>query len=251
MNYKESTWIGPLPRSKNVAHSCWNTCSIMLPPCVREASEALRRIHTRDSQVRPWTSLLGSPDEEILEVAEHVYREELAVVPSVLPHQWHDRCMRELWWKLHRLMARASLPIEIRMAWTSSRSRRCLCSHSTSRACSPSCRHGGMEAAKKLKEDASAGQPEVRRYSHSRGRNRSRQHQSPSPQYPSKHQSPSPSHPLSLSCSMKNLHFYTRLHKSRSRVWQNDAPTPGEYQRNKLGSTRKETWVMTPHCLQT
>ena len=31
-----------------------------------------------------WT-LLGSPDEEILKVAEQVYRGQLAVVPSVLP----------------------------------------------------------------------------------------------------------------------------------------------------------------------
>ena len=33
-----------------------------------------------------WT-LLGSPDKEILEVVEQVYRGELAVVPCVLPHQ--------------------------------------------------------------------------------------------------------------------------------------------------------------------
>ena len=35
-------------------------------------------------------TLLGFPDEEILEVAEQVCRGELAVVPSILPHQWQD-----------------------------------------------------------------------------------------------------------------------------------------------------------------
>ena len=33
-------------------------------------------------------TLLGSPNAEILKVAEWVYRGELAIVPSVLPHKW-------------------------------------------------------------------------------------------------------------------------------------------------------------------
>ena len=184
------------------------------------------RTWTGDGQVSPWTSLhaepLGSPDKEILEVAEQVYRAELAVAPSILPNQWQDWCMRELCWELHRCMARASLQSDIRMAQSSSRSR-CLCSHSTPRACSPSSRHRGMEAAKWLKEDAPAGQSEVRRHSHSRGRDRSKQHQSPSPQCLSRCQSPSPSPPWSCPVA-----------ESRSRTWWDDTSTPAEKQKKQV-----------------
>ena len=41
-------------------------------------------------------NLLGSPDAEILKVAEQVYRGELAVAPSVLPCIQQDGCMKEL-----------------------------------------------------------------------------------------------------------------------------------------------------------
>ena len=126
-------------------------------------------------------TLLGSPDKEILEVAEQVYRGELALAPTVLPCQWQDWCMKELRQVLHRCMARVGLQSEIRMARSSSRSRRHLCTHSTSRGCSFSSEHRGTEAAKQLKKDAPTGQSEARRCSHSRGRDRSRHHQSPSP----------------------------------------------------------------------
>ena len=55
-----------------------------------------------------WT-LLGSPDAEILKVAEQVYWGEDMVAPSVFPHQQQNGCMRKLHQELARCMARAGL----------------------------------------------------------------------------------------------------------------------------------------------
>ena len=93
----------------------------------------------------------------------------------------------------------------------------------------------GAESAKWPREEPSTGQSGSRRQcSHSRGRYRSRQCQSPSPQCPSQCQSPSPrppqSHPANeqLTHSLDDLNLQLRSHKSQSRVWHDDAPTPTE-----------------------
>ena len=80
-------------------------------------------------------TLLGSTDVEMLKIAEQAYWGECIVVPSVLPHQWHEECMRELHQELTKCMARAGLQNPAR---ATTRSRRCSYSHSTSWTHSPS-----------------------------------------------------------------------------------------------------------------
>ena len=73
-------------------------------------------MHSQGSQPEPaelvpehppvWT-LVGSPDAEILRVAEQVYWGEHVVAPSVLPCCQQDECMRDLHQELARCMARA------------------------------------------------------------------------------------------------------------------------------------------------
>ena len=200
-----------------------------------------------------WT-LLGSPDAEILKVAEQVYRGEHAVVPSVLPCIQQDKCMRELHQELARCMARAGLQCETRMARLSLRDQSHSCSCSISWACSPSAGPRGQKQpidwkTMPLQDNLSwEGIPILG------AGNRSRWHWSPSPQYPSRHQSPSPSplwsHPANkwLSHTMKNLNLQTRLHACRSRAWWDDAPRVAEKLKNQLGLTWKGTWATTPCC---
>ena len=55
-----------------------------------------------------WT-LLGSMDAEILKIAKQVYQGECAVGnQAVLPHQWHEECIRKLHQELAPCMARAA-----------------------------------------------------------------------------------------------------------------------------------------------
>ena len=62
---------------------------------------------------------------------------ECVVAPSVLPHQWHDECMRELCQELTKHMARASLQGKPGLARPTARSRRCSNGHSASWAQPP------------------------------------------------------------------------------------------------------------------
>ena len=77
------------------------------------------------TELAPEQTLLGSPDAEILKVAEQVYRGELTVAPSVLPHKQQDACMRELHQELARCITRAGLQSEVGSAGPSSRGQRC------------------------------------------------------------------------------------------------------------------------------
>ena len=179
-------------------------------------------------------TLLGSLDEEILKIAEQVYRGELAVATSVLPHKQQDECMRELCHELTRCMTRASLQSETKMTQSFLKGWRHFHSDFFQQTCFPSAGIWAMEVANWLKEDALTGQLEVRRHSHSMGRDRSRWHQHPSLQFPSRCQWPCPSPPQAcladkhLSHSMKNLNLQTRPCEFRSRVWWHDALTPAK-----------------------
>ena len=201
-----------------------------------------------------WT-LLGSPNEEILEVVEQVYRGELSVVPSVLPCQWQDWCMGELCQELARHMARAGLQSKVGLARTAARGQKCFHSCFISQVCSPSSKCQGTEVAKWLKEDTPVGLSEARRHSPSRGRYRSRQCQSPSPQCPSRCQSSSPSPPQScpttewFNCSMKGLNLYTRPHQSRSRVQWSDAPTLTEKPKKQVRFEEERGPGRWPHIV--
>ena len=101
---------------------------LFLLECIlHNAVSMWRREHQRHSQVLQPTevmspehpsirTLLGSPDAEILKVAEQVYRGESAVVPSILPCRHQDECMRELHQELTKCMVRAGLQGESRLA---------------------------------------------------------------------------------------------------------------------------------------
>ena len=52
-------------------------------------------------------SLLGSTNDEILEVAEEVYHGQYGVVPSILPHQHQDHFMAELHEELGQCLIKA------------------------------------------------------------------------------------------------------------------------------------------------
>ena len=106
---------------------------------------------------------------------------ECIVAPNVLPHQWHDECMRELHQELSKHKARAGLQGEPVLARSTAECRRCSCNHSASWACSPSARPQVAESTKWSREDPSAGWSVLRRwYSCSRGRDSPSQHQPPS-----------------------------------------------------------------------
>ena len=71
------------------------------------------RITIGDGWHSPWTplcvDLLGSPDTAILEIAEHVYKGEWAVAPSILLHRQQDECMRVMHQEPTKCMTRAGL----------------------------------------------------------------------------------------------------------------------------------------------
>ena len=239
MNYIDSTHIGPPPRSKNGACSCWNASSITWLPCKRKSIEGA----PKDQSWR-WLS------------------QPLNIPPCAGPFQ--DPLMKKSWrWQNkftgeNLLLCQVYYPPMIGLVHEGAVPRTCQM-HGQGRSTEwggigrtlckkwkmfPQSIHfmgpflliwtWGMEMAKKLKEDTPAGQSEARRCSHSRGRDWLRWHQSPSPQCPSRHLSPSPSPPQShpateqLSCSMEDLNLYMRIWEPRSRAWWSDAPTPTE-----------------------
>ena len=61
---------------------------------------------------------------------------ECVVAPSVLPHWWHEECIKELHEELAKCMARACLQNEPRPARPTARSGRCSHNSSTSQVCS-------------------------------------------------------------------------------------------------------------------
>ena len=95
-------------------------------------SHALQAAKVMASEHPSVRTLLGSLDADILKVAEHIYREECAVVPGMLPCRQQDECMRELHKELAGLQGKSGL------LRPTARGRRCSHGHSISWACSPS-----------------------------------------------------------------------------------------------------------------
>ena len=118
-------------------HKFHNAASMQRNECLRY-SRALQPAEVMAPEHLSMRTLLGSPDAEILKVAEQVYRAECAVVPSILPHRQQDDCMRELHQELTKCMARDGLQGESGLARSTASGRRCSHSHSASWACSPS-----------------------------------------------------------------------------------------------------------------
>ena len=88
-------------------------------------------------------ALLGTIDDNVINVAGQVYQGEWTLVPSMLSHCQHDECMRELQCELNRWMVRASLQEVQETHGTlslsrASRSRRCSQGCSASQTWSPS-----------------------------------------------------------------------------------------------------------------
>ena len=54
-------------------------------------------------------TLLASPDQDILDVAEHKYRGQYEMAPSVLPQRLQDQFMAELHKELSKCLVRAGL----------------------------------------------------------------------------------------------------------------------------------------------
>ena len=167
-----------------------------------------------------WT-LLGFTDGEILKVTEKVYLGEYVTVPSVLPCQWQEECIKELCLELAQHMARAGLQSGPRPARPTSQSR----GHSHGQVQSPSSKPQGTEVTKCPREDPSTQQSGSRRqHSHSRCRSQSQRHQSPLPQHLGRCQPPYPSLPGShpgdewLSCSLGDLHLHPLPQESWSRT---------------------------------
>ena len=117
-----------------------------------------RKEHQRHSQALQATkvlapehpsmrTLLGSPDAEILKVAEQ---------PTDVSLQWHpayslrqqNECMRVLPQELTTHMARVGLQGESGLARSTERGRRCSHSHSAPQTCSPSAGPWRVESAK-------------------------------------------------------------------------------------------------------
>ena len=66
-------------------------------------------------------TLLGSNDQEILDVAEHVYRGQYEVAPSVLTQRLQDQFMAKLHKELRKCLVRAGLQSVTVTAWSLSR----------------------------------------------------------------------------------------------------------------------------------
>ena len=47
-------------------------------------------------------ALLGTSNEAIIQMAEHIYQGEWTLAPSLISHHQDDECMRELWQELGR-----------------------------------------------------------------------------------------------------------------------------------------------------
>ena len=166
-------------------------------------------------------------------MAKWVYRGELAVAPSVLPHQWQGWCMGELCWELARCMARAGLQSKVGSA-PSARGQRHSCSYSISWACPPSSgcwrwkQPSGWKKTPTQDNQRWEGIPILGAGIDQSGI------KAPLLNAQSSHQSPSPSllqsHPAAewLSCSIIDLNLCTRPHESRSRLWESDSLTPAE-----------------------
>ena len=196
MSCEENIQTGVPRKNKNGACYCWSACFTMWLPCGEKSVEGTPKDCNQRQLSQPlnhpslWT-LLGSPDSEILKVAEQVYRGAFSNTQCT-PCRKQGKCMRELHQELCRHMARAGLQSETGAAKPSTRS--CRCSHSctTSWTQSPQPDLGGAELTKWLREDTSVGWSwSRRRQTHSRGRNSLRQCQ-----FPSLHAQAGASHPL-------------------------------------------------------
>ena len=100
------------------------------------------------------TTLLGSTDQEILDVAEHVYRGQYEVAPSVLPHRLKDQFMAKLHEELCKCLVRASLWSVMATAQSLSRGRKHSWACPSSQARSPSVEGRRKEVAKQPRGDS-------------------------------------------------------------------------------------------------
>ena len=125
-------------------------------------------------------TLLGSPDQEILDVAKWVYRGQYKVAPSVLPHRLQDHFMARLHEELGKWLVRASLLSVTATAWSLSRERRHSQAHSSSWTSSPSEEGRMKDIAKQPRSDSLSRSL----WPHNRGhRSRVQQHQSQLPEH--------------------------------------------------------------------
>ena len=99
-------------------------------------------------------TLLGSTDQEILDVTEQVYRGQYQVAPSILPHRCLDQFLAELHKELGQCLVRARLGSVMGTAQILSRGRRHSWAHSSSQAKSPSAKSRRKEVAKHLRGDS-------------------------------------------------------------------------------------------------
>ena len=160
-------------------------------------------------------SLLGSTDQEILDVVEWVYRGQYEVAPSILPHRCQDQFMAKLHEEWGQHLVRAGLWSGTGKAQSLSRGEGALTAHSSCQARSPSAESRRKEVAKWLRGDSLS----RNLWPHSRGcRSRVQQHQSQLPGHqlaseappqastrPQRYTLPSPS-PLHPHCADRQLH---------------------------------------------
>ena len=160
-------------------------------------------------------TLLGSTDQEILDVAEQVYKGLYEVAPSILPCRQQDQFMAELHGELGQCLVRAGLQGVTGTAQSLSRERRHLWACSSSQARSPSVESRRKEVAKQLRGDS-----QMRSlWPGSRGsRSRVQQHQSQSPKHQQvRHLLRLAQDPTSVPCHLHTSHAHT--------TWMNSCTT--------------------------
>ena len=83
-------------------------------------------------------TLLGSTDQEILDVAEHIYGDQYEMAPNMLPKRLQDQFMAKLHEELSICLVRAGLQSALVTAQSLPWGRSCSWAHSSSHARSPS-----------------------------------------------------------------------------------------------------------------
>ena len=99
-------------------------------------------------------TLLGSTDQEILDVVEQVYKGQYEVAPNILPHRCQYQFMAKLHKDLGQCLVRVGLCGTMGTAWSLSMERRHLWACSLSQARSPSVESRRKEVAKQPRGDS-------------------------------------------------------------------------------------------------
>ena len=100
---------------KNNNDTCKGSSTNNRPTCLKKTASEHPSVRT----------LLGSTDQEILDVAGCVSQGQYKVAPSVVPRRLKDQFMAELHKELSKWLVRAILQSAMATAWSLSREKRC------------------------------------------------------------------------------------------------------------------------------